>query len=84
MAKAIKARVGEQVQVDISGLEAPGISIGAGVFSTGKITEIDAQNDEITVQLDVSFGGKDVVTVAADRAELIPSPGADVPRAAVA
>lgn len=61
------AQVGQRVQVDISGLQAPGVQVGGGVSATGTITAIDAAQGLVEVQLDVSFSGQNTVTVPADR-----------------
>ena len=60
------ATIGQRVQVDVSGLQAPGVSIGGGVSVTGTITGIDAVGRSITVSLDVSFSGQNTVTVPPD------------------
>jgi hypothetical protein len=62
-----QARVGQRVQVDISGLQAPGISIGGGVQASGVITGFDPVQRLVTVQLDVSFAGQNVVQVPPER-----------------
>lgn len=62
-----QARVGQRVRVDISGLQAPGLSIGSGVAVTGEITAIDVTHRRITVRLDVSFSGQNTVTVPPER-----------------
>jgi hypothetical protein len=71
-----EARVGEQVQVDISGLETPDVSIGGGIVATGEIVDIDSNNGEIIVRLDLSFGNKNHVTVPAERVKLLTQPNA--------
>jgi acetyl-CoA acetyltransferase len=63
-----QAEIGQRVQVDISGLQAPGVSVGGGVTATGTIIGING--GQITVQLDVSFSGQNVVTVSSDRVAL--------------
>lgn len=55
------------VQVDISGLTAPGVSFGGGVTSTGVIVGIDGTQQLITVQLDIAINGTSIVTVPPDR-----------------
>ena len=65
------AQVGQRVQVDLAGLNAPGVSIGAGVAVTGKITAINTLLGQITVELDVAFSGSNVVTVPPERVALI-------------
>ena len=62
-----EARVGQQVQVDISGLQTPGVQVGGGVSASGVITHIDPQRRLITVKLNVSFGGQDTVEVPPER-----------------
>lgn len=61
------AQVGQQVMVDISGLQAPGVSVGGGVSAGGVIVDINAAKGLITVKLSVAFSGQDTVTVPADR-----------------
>lgn len=62
-----QARIGQRVQVDISGLQAPGISIGGGVSAAGTIIELNPAQRAITVRLDVAFAGQNVVTVPPER-----------------
>jgi hypothetical protein len=61
------AQVGQRVQVDISGLQTPGVSIGGGVSASGVITGIDPIQRLITVRLDVAFSGQNVVQVPPER-----------------
>jgi hypothetical protein len=69
-----KAELGQRVQVDLSGLQAPGIAIGGGVFAIGEIVGIDPAEHEITVQLeDLSFAnGQNVVTAPVSHIALLP------------
>jgi hypothetical protein len=62
-----EARVDQRVQVDISGLQTPGVSIGGGVQASGVIKDIDPVRRLITVQLEVSFGGQNLVQVPPER-----------------
>jgi outer membrane receptor protein involved in Fe transport len=55
------------VHVDISGLNAPGVSFGNGVTSTGVIVGIDGPRQLLTVQLDIAINGTSNVTVSPDR-----------------
>jgi hypothetical protein len=61
------AQVGQKVNVDISGLTAPGVSFGGGVTSSGTIIGIDANQQLLAVQLDIAINGIDTVTVSPDR-----------------
>jgi hypothetical protein len=61
------AQVGQKVNVDISGLNAPGVSVGGGVNAIGTIIEVRPALQQIVVRLDVSFSGSDTVTVAPER-----------------
>jgi hypothetical protein len=56
-------KVGDRVQVDISGLKAPGVSVGTGVLASGTIERVDPVRREYTVRLDVSFSGKSTLKV---------------------
>jgi hypothetical protein len=68
-----EAKIGDQVQVDISGIETQGVSIGGGILAPGVIEEVIPSSGEIKVHLGVSFGGKEVVIVPAKRVELLPA-----------
>ena len=59
--------VGQKVRVNLEGLQASGISISGKFSVSGVITEIDVAAGTITVQLDVTFRGLDVVTVTPER-----------------
>lgn len=61
------AQVGQKVNVDISGLNAPGVSVGGGVSATGTIIEIRPALRQIVVRLNISISGSDTVTVAPER-----------------
>jgi hypothetical protein len=65
------AEIGQRVQVEIAGLQAPGVSVGGGVSASGTIVGIDAGQGLITVQLDVAFSGQDTVVVPAARVTAI-------------
>jgi hypothetical protein len=65
------AQVGQQVEVDLSGLSVPGIDIGAGVSSTGVITQIDNVRGLIQVRLSVAFGDSDNVWASPDKVRVI-------------
>jgi hypothetical protein len=67
MPPQVQIVVGLRVQVDISGLLAPGVSVGSGVSASGTITHIDAIRRLVTVQLDVSFSGQNVVIVPPEK-----------------
>ena len=66
-----EAKVGQRVQVDISGLNTPGISIGGGVSASGVIIGINVALRQITVRLDVAFNGNDVVIVSPERFSVV-------------
>jgi hypothetical protein len=57
--------VGQQVMVDIAGLQTPGVSVGGGVSAGGVIVAIGPST--ITVKMSVAFGGSDTVEVPPDR-----------------
>jgi hypothetical protein len=65
------AQVGQRVQVNIGGLQAPGVKVQGDVFATGTIVSLNTILGQITVQLDVSFSGQNIVTVPAERVALI-------------
>jgi hypothetical protein len=60
------AQVGQEVTVDISGLEAGGISF-AGVQTTGTIIGINPHQGLITVAMSIALGDSNVVVVTPDR-----------------
>ena len=66
-----QAVVGQRVQVDVEGLQAPGVSFGGGVSITGTIVAIRPVSQEIDIRLDVSLSGQSMVTAAPDRVSLI-------------
>lgn len=65
--ETVQAYIGQKVQVDVSGLQAPGVSVGAGVYASGTIVAIDPVARLITVQLYATFSGRNMVTVPPDR-----------------
>jgi len=69
--KTVQAQIGQKVQVDVSGLQTGGISAGTGVAATGTIVDVNNLLRQITVQLDVSFGGINRVTVPPERVRVI-------------
>lgn len=66
-----EAHEGDLVQVDVSGVEASGVSFGEGIFAPGEIVKIDPVTHELQVRLGFSTNG-DLVTVPAERAKLVP------------
>ena len=66
-AKLVTAQIGQKVQVDVLGLHGPGIVVGSGVATTGTIIASNPLLRQITVELDASVGGANVVTVAPER-----------------
>jgi hypothetical protein len=70
-----KAKIGQLVQVDLAGLETPGVAFGGGVLGIGKIVEIDDVRQKVKVELDnLSFGDKheNVVFAPADQVQILP------------
>jgi len=61
------AHVGQDVAVDISGLDTGGVSFGDGVQATGKIIGINPEQGLITVQMSITVAGSNVVVVSPDR-----------------
>jgi hypothetical protein len=78
-----EARVGDLVQVDMSGVEAAGVSFGEGIFAPGEIKAIDPDTLELRVRLGFSADHDDLITVPAARAKLVPAEQADPVRAAL-
>lgn len=60
-------KVGDRVQVDISGLQAPGIQVGQGVSASGRVTQIDPVRKVYVVTLDASFSGRNTVEIPFDQ-----------------
>jgi hypothetical protein len=58
---------GQQVQVDLSGLQAGQVALGSGVSAVGKVVDVDEAKQTITVHLGVSIEGHDRVAVAPER-----------------
>lgn len=56
----------QHVEIDLSGLEADGVTLGSGLYGAGEVTEIldDAQ---AVVRLNMPIAGKNVIVVPADR-----------------
>jgi hypothetical protein len=72
---SIKAKEGQRVQVDLGGLEVPGVSIGPGVLGLGEIIGLDPAEGFVTVRLDnLSFGEEkeSVIEAPATKVELLP------------
>jgi hypothetical protein len=76
------AREGDLVQVDVSGVEASGVSFGEGIFAPAEIVKIDPVTHELHVRLGFSSNG-DLVTVPAERAKLVPAEQVDSLREAL-
>lgn len=61
-------QVEQRVEVDLSGLNLPGISFGRGVKATGVVRAVDASSEAITVCLDRPYrGGLKTLVLAPDR-----------------
>ena len=56
----------EQVQVDLSGLDAAGIKFGSGLYATGEVTKI-LGGAKALVRLEMPIAGKNEIEVSADR-----------------
>ncbi len=56
----------QRVKIDLSGLEADGVTLGTGLYGTGEVTEIRADAQAV-VRLNMPIAGKDEIVVAADR-----------------
>ncbi len=65
------AELGQSVEVDISGLQVAGISVGSGVSAIGRIVQLDPDTQRIVVELEVSFEGHNRVAVDADRVQAL-------------
>jgi hypothetical protein len=61
------AHVGQNVQVNVAGLQTGGISVSGGVTVSGVITGLNPAKGTIIVRLGVSFDGMDTVEVTPDR-----------------
>ena len=71
-----KAKIGQIVQVDLAGLDTPGVVFGGGVLGVGKIVGIDDDKQEIKVEFDnLSFGeGRANTFIApANQVEVLPN-----------
>jgi hypothetical protein len=71
--KDVSGAGGLRVQVDISGLAAEDASRDVPRFATGTLKTVDIEGRKVTVQLDASVGGHEMVTVPSDRVCLIES-----------
>lgn len=67
------AKVGQHVQVDLSGLDADGVVIGPGLTGVGTVEDTDNEDGRITVHLDMPIAGRELVEVPTERVDLIPS-----------
>jgi hypothetical protein len=67
------ARLGQEVRVDLGGLETDGLAIGPGIFGIGKILQIAEADRMITVQLDdAPFGdGHRTIKAPAERVQIL-------------
>jgi hypothetical protein len=61
------AQPGQRVQVNISGLQDPGVSIVGSRMVTGRIQSVDVPHQLISVDLDEVFGGQVTLSVPPDR-----------------
>ena len=58
--------VGQRVQVRLDGLQTESVRVGGGVSASGTITALDQVRRLATVQLDVSFDGRNIIEVPFD------------------
>ena len=58
----ITPRVGQRVRVDLSGMQLPHRTLEPGVVSVGTVTHIDATTRRLTIRLDISVDGYNLVT----------------------
>jgi hypothetical protein len=71
----IPVQIGQQVQVDLSGLTAGDVALGSGVSAVGIVEGVDEGSRKITVHLGVSIEGHDRVAVAPERVVALASVG---------
>ena len=67
----IPVQIGQQVQVDLSGLKAGDVALGSGVSAVGTVQDVDEGSRKITVHLGVSIEGHDRVAVAPERVVVV-------------
>lgn len=56
----------QNVEIDLSGLEADGVTLGPGLYGTGLVTEI-RDDEQAVVRLTMPIAGKSEIVVTADR-----------------
>lgn len=57
----------QQVEIDLSGLEADGVKLGPGLYGTGQVIEIRNDDEKAVVLLSMPIAGKNEIVVSADR-----------------
>jgi hypothetical protein len=62
---------GQEVEIDLTGLLADGVTLGAGIYGLGRVTGVNVKNDEAVVRLDRQIAGKDEVVVPAERIQAV-------------
>ncbi len=55
-------QVGQRVRVDLSGMQLPHRTLESGAVSVGTVTHIDAATKRLTIRLDISVDGYNLVT----------------------
>jgi hypothetical protein len=60
-------QVGQRVRVDLSGMQVPDGVLGPAAVATGTVTHIDPTSGRLTIRLDTSVGGYNLVTADPSR-----------------
>lgn len=60
-------QVGQRVRVDLSGMQVPDGVLGPAAVVPGTITHIDPTTGRLTIRLDISVGGYNLVTADPSR-----------------
>lgn len=58
----ISPRVGQRVRVDLSGMQLPHRTVEHGVVPVGTVTHVDPATRRLTIRLDISIDGYNLVT----------------------
>ena len=57
----------QQVEIDLSGLETDGITLGPGIYGAGEVTRVIFNDSKAVVRLSDPIAGKDEIEVSAER-----------------
>lgn len=68
--------LGERVLVMVSGIETLGVPAGDQVATSGTVIDKEPDNSNVTVHLDVGFGGMNIVSVSREKVKPLSSLGA--------